>query len=237
MNDLVVSSDKQFSRTLFGLNRTEVYNYLNQVSTACEDMKFQIQVLKEQNDKLSDTNRDNVLKIRDIQDEVTEAQRKTDKVNVELEAALKQITELKKELAASKKRTEVLTDELKKAGIPVPADAMDATTTTSAKAGTAKTEAPKSAKTAPKKDTSKDIFADMRNEAAAEKKAAADKRAADKKAAEDKKKAAAKPDTSKTSSADIFDDDEVYAGEVEIEVDESMLIGSDDDADEGFSFL
>lgn len=235
MNDLVVSSDKQFSRTLFGLNRTEVYNYLNQVSTACEDMKFQIQVLKEQNDKLSDTNRDNVLKIRDIQDEVTEAQRKTDKVNVELEAALKQITELKKELAASKDRAEILTDELKKAGIPIPAEAT--TAATSAKAGTAKTEAPKSAKTAPKKDTSKDIFADLRNEAAAEKKAAADKKAAEKKAAEDKKKAAAKTDTSKTSSADIFDDDEVYAGEVEIEVDESMLIGSDDDADEGFSFL
>ena len=29
MNDIVVSSEKQFGRALFGLNRNEVYTYLN----------------------------------------------------------------------------------------------------------------------------------------------------------------------------------------------------------------
>ena len=36
MNDIVVSSEKQFGRALFGLNRNEVYTYLNQVRSAYE---------------------------------------------------------------------------------------------------------------------------------------------------------------------------------------------------------
>ena len=45
MNDIVVSSEKQFGKALFGLNRNEVYSYLNQVRSAYEELQLQIQVL------------------------------------------------------------------------------------------------------------------------------------------------------------------------------------------------
>ena len=90
MNDIVVSSEKQFGRALFGLNRNEVYTYLNQVRSAYEELQLQIQVLKEQNDKLSDSNRDNALKLYNLQNDITEAKRKVDRSNVEVESLKKE---------------------------------------------------------------------------------------------------------------------------------------------------
>lgn len=249
MNDLVVSSDRTFSRALFGLNKAEVYSYLNQISSAYEELQLQTQILREQNDKLSDSNRDNALKIYNMQEDIKEAQRKTDKANVELQAAKKQIDALKQELAdakketaAAEKRIKTLTDELIKAGGSGNSDSTDSEEDTSSKesafsfdstvddASDKKKEdnvvfadEPKTESKAeePKKGTF-DIFADMRNDVAAEKA---------------KAEAAASSFNSTVSSANNFDDDEVYAGEVDIEIDESKLIGNEDDEDEGFSFL
>lgn len=243
MNDLVVSSDRTFSRALFGLNKGEVYTYLNEISSAYEELQLQTQILREQNDKLSDSNRDNALKIYNMQEDIKEAQRKTDKANVELQAAKKQVEALKKELedakketAAAEKRIKTLTDELIKAGGSVTVEDVAETKHTpeaeepvkaaeTDKSGSdhvSSTESKTETKVEEKKNQGYDIFADMRNDVAAEKAKAA---------------ASAAKDTSTVSSANNFDDDEVYAGEVEIEIDESMLIGNEDDEDEGFSFL
>lgn len=276
MNDLVVSTDKQFSRALFGLNRNEVYMYLSKVSTSYEELQLQIQVLKDQNDKLSDSNRDNALKLYNIQGELTEAQRKTDKATIELEAALKQISALKKELADAERRIQKLTDELIKNGSEVSAPEKepevkrdpftpkpifdDVKTPEPPKeepvkeepvkeevvkedpifTEPVKEEAPKQEevkiefKTETKTEPVKDLFADLRSQAAAEAKA---EKSEPFFSMQSDKVVTPKPDTSTTSSANNFDDDEVYAGEVDIEIDESMLIGNDDDEDEGFNFL
>ncbi len=240
MNELVVSSDRTFSRALFGLNKNEVYTYLNQMSSAYEELQFQTQVLKEQNDKLADSNRDNALKIYNMQTDITEAQKKADKAKVELDAAKKQIEALKKELEDSKKETlaaekriKTLTDELIKAGGSGKVDedsssvGVDvAESKVEEKAEEKIVEADKAAAEEKKEEPKKpfDIFADMRKDVAEEK-------------AKAKAAAASAKDTSTVSSANNFDDDEVYAGEVEIQVDESMLIGNEDDEDEGFNFL
>lgn len=229
MNELVVSSDRQFGRALFGLNKAEVYNYLNQVSSSYEELQLQIQVLKNQNDKLSDSNRDNALKLYNIQGELTEAQRKTDKANVELEASKKQVAALQKELAAAEKRIQKLTDELIKAGSAVSEEPVKET---KPEVEESKGFTPKPIfEDEPKKEAPKDIFADLRSQAAAER---VEEHA---KVTPDPVVITPQPDISTTSSADNFDEDEVYAGEVEIQVDESMLIGNDDDDDEGFTFL
>lgn len=239
MNELVVSSERTFSRALFGLNKNEVYTYLNQMSSAYEELQLQTQVLKDQNDKLADSNRDNALKIYNMQTDITEAQRKVDKAKVELDAAKKQIEALKKELedakketAAAEKRIKTLTDELIKAGGATKDDADSASNADADLFGSKVEE--KTVDTEPiiaeepKEEPKKpyDIFADMRKDVAEEKAKAKAKAAV-----------ASEKDTSTVSSANNFDDDEVYAGEVEIQVDESMLIGNEDDEDEGFSFL
>lgn len=241
MNELVVSSERTFSRALFGLNKSEVYTYLNQMSSAYEELQLQTQVLKDQNDKLADSNRDNALKIYNMQTDITEAQRKADKAKVELDAAKKQIEALKKELedakketAAAEKRIKTLTDELIKAGGSTKGDA-DSASDADADLFGSKVEEKTEEKTVdtepviaeePKEEPKKpyDIFADMRKDVAEEK-------------AKAKAAVASEKDTSTVSSANNFDDDEVYAGEVEIQVDESMLIGNEDDEDEGFNFL
>lgn len=234
MNELVVSSDRQFGRAIFGLNKSEVYSYLNQISSSYEELQLQIQVLKDQNNKLSDSNRDNALKLYNIQGELTEAQRKTDKANVELEASKKQVVALQKELAAAEKRIQKLTDELIKAGGAVAEEPV--------KERKPEAEAPKGFtpkpifEDEPKKEAPKDIFADLRSQAEAERKE--QESMAAETSAVPEPEAAPQPDISSTvASANNFDDDEVYAGEVEIEVDESMLIGNDDDEDDGFTFL
>jgi predicted RNase H-like nuclease (RuvC/YqgF family) len=226
MNELVVSSDRQFGRALFGLNKTEVYQYLNEISSSYEELQLQIQVLKDQNDKLSDSNRDNALKLYNIQGELTEAQRKTDKANVELEASKKQVAALQKELAAAENRIQKLTDAVIKSGAEVPDEPAEPVKTESTES---KGFTPKPIfGDEPKTEKPKDIFADLRSQAAAER---ADS------AVKEEPVTAVEPDTSTTSSANNFDDDEVYAGEVDIEVDESMLIGNSDDEEEGFTFL
>lgn len=264
MNDLVVSSDKKFSRALFGLNRNEVYMYLSKVSSSYEELQLQIQVLKDQNDKLSDSNRDNALKLYNIQGELTEANRKTDKATVELEAALKQIAALKKELADAERRIQKLTDDLIKNGGEVSAE--ESSKPSESKfdpkeftpkpifddevkpepkkeepivVEPVKEEAPKKeeVKFETKNEPVKDIFADLRSQAAAEKAEAEKAKEEPFFSMQSDKVVTPKPDTSTTSSANNFDEDEVYAGEVDIEIDESMLIGNDDDEDEGFNFL
>ncbi len=241
MNELVVSSDKQFGRALFGLNKAEVYNYLNQISSSYEELQLQIQVLKDQNNKLSDSNRDNALKLYNIQGELTEAQRKTDKANVELEASKKQAAALQKELAAAEKRIQKLTDELIKAGGSVTAEPVKES---KQEAEETKGFTPKPIfEDEPKKEAPKDIFADLRSQAAAEQmkeqeKANSDPIVTPEPSVISESVVTPQADTaSSVSSANNFDEDEVYAGEVEVEVDESMLIGDDDDDDEGFTFL
>ena len=76
MNEIVVSSDRRFSRAILGLNKTEVYSYLNEISSAYEELQLQIQVLKDQNNKLSDSNRDNALKLYNLQNDITETQKR-----------------------------------------------------------------------------------------------------------------------------------------------------------------
>ena len=233
MNEIVVSSERHFSRAILGLNKTEVYSYLNEVSSAYEELQLQIQVLKDQNNKLADSNRENALKLYNLQNDITEAQKKTDRANVELEAAKKENAALRRELDAAEKRISKLTDDLIKTGADI------------AEAEKPKTEEPKVEETKgftpkpifdteekkaeepkaeePVKEEPKDIFAELKDLAAKEKEA--------------KQEAAAETVDNTASSVDVIDEDEVYAGEVEIVVDESMLIGNDDDDDEGFTFL
>lgn len=233
MNEIVVSSDRRFGRAILGLNKNEVYAYLNQISGAYEELQLQIQVLKEQNNKLSDSNRENALKLYNLQNDITEAQKKTDRANVELEASKKECAALRKELAEAERRISKLTDELIKAGANSEEIKQDETTT-SDKTPKEETKGftPKpifdfddveKKKEEPKAEAPKDIFAELKDIAAKEN--------------AEKKKAEVKPESNTASSAEIFEDDEVYAGEVEVKVDESMLIGNDDDDDEGFTFL
>ncbi len=233
MNEIVVSSERHFSRAILGLNKTEVYSYLNEVSSAYEELQLQIQVLKDQNNKLADSNRENALKLYNLQNDITEAQKKTDRANVELEAAKKENAALRRELDAAEKGISKLTDDLIKTGADI------------AVAEKPKTEEPKVEETKgftpkpifdteekkaeepkaeePVKEEPKDIFAELKDLAAKEKEA--------------KQEATAETVDNTASSVDVIDEDEVYAGEVEIVVDESMLIGNDDDDDEGFTFL
>lgn len=227
MNEIVVSSDRRFGRAILGLNKAEVYAYLNEVSSAYEELQLQIQVLKDQNNKLSDSNRDNALKLYNLQNDVTEAQKKTDRANVELEAAKKECAALRKELEAAEKRISKLTDELIKAG----SGAADPLEEEKPKREEPVAEETKGFTPKPifdveeevkKPEGPKDIFAELREIASNEAKQA-------------------KPEVTESqpadSGTDAFDDEEVYAGEVEIKVDESMLIGNDDDEEEGFTFL
>lgn len=220
MNDIVVSSEKQFGRAILGLNRNEVYTYLNQISGAYEELQLQIQVLKEQNDKLSDSNRDNALKLYNLQNEITEAQRKYDRANVEMEAAKKESRALRQELDAAERRIQKLTDELIKAGGEGTVSQPSESRREEPKAEPPKDETPKSGGI-------KDIFADLRREAAQEKKE------------EEAKEKPVEPTVTVEAAEPMISEDgeEIYAGEVEIKVDESMLIGNDDDEDEGFNFL
>lgn len=220
MNEIVVSSDRQFSRAILGLNKAEVYAYLNQISSAYEELQLQIQVLKDQNNKLSDSNRDNALKVYNLQNDITEAQKKTDHANVELEAAKKECAALRKELAAAEKRISKLTDDLIKTGADIPAEEKpkaEAVEPEEEKGFTPKPIFDEPKKEEPKKEEPKDIFAELRDIASNER----------------KQREAAR---SQAEASDASED-EIYAGEVEVKVDESMLIGNDDDDDEGFTFL
>lgn len=225
MNDIVVSSEKQFGRAILGLNRNEVYTYLNQISGAYEELQLQIQVLKEQNDKLSDSNRDNALKLYNLQNEITEAQRKYDRANVEMEAAKKESRALRQELDAAERRIQKLTDELIKAGGEGTVSQPSESRREEPKVEMPKAEPPKDE--TPKSGGIKDIFADLRREAAQEKKE------------EEAKEKPVEPTVTVEAAEPMISEDgeEIYAGEVEIKVDESMLIGNDDDEDEGFNFL
>lgn len=227
MNEIVVSSDRHFGRAILGLNRTEVYAYLNQISSAYEELQLQIQVLKEQNNKLSDSNRDNALKLYNLQNDITEAQKKVDRANVELEAAKKESAALRKELSAAEKRISKLTDELIKTGADIPVEEKKKSTEASAGEGTGFTPKPifdfdaaVKKPEEPRKEGPKDIFAELRDIASSE-----------------KKQAEAAKIQPEASDAGTSGDEEVYAGEVEIVVDEGMLIGNDDDEEEGFTFL
>lgn len=217
MNEIVVSSDRQFSRAILGLNKSEVYAYLNQISSAYEELQLQIQVLKDQNNKLSDSNRDNALKLYNLQNDITEAQKKTDRANVELEAAKKECEALRKELAAAEKRISKLTDDLIKTGADIPVEEKPKAENVDSEEGKGFTPKPIFDFDEPKKEGPKDIFAELRDIASSEK----------------KQKEAARSQTEAAGASE----DEVYAGEVEVKVDESMLIGNDDDDDEGFTFL
>ena len=215
MNEIVVSSDRQFSRAILGLNKAEVYAYLNQISSAYEELQLQIQVLKDQNNKLSDSNRDNALKLYNLQNDITEAQKKTDHANVELEAAKKECAALRKELAAAEKRISKLTDDLIKTGADIPVE--EKPKAEAVEPEEEKGFTPKPIFDEPKKEEPKDIFAELRDIASNERKL----------------REAAR---SQTEASDASED-EIYAGEVEVKVDESMLIGNDDDEEEGFTFL
>ena len=224
MNDIVVSSEKQFGRALFGLNRNEVYTYLNQVRSAYEELQLQIQVLKEQNDKLSDSNRDNALKLYNLQNDITEAKRKVDRSNVEVESLKKENRSLRQELDAAERRIQKLTDELIKNGGELKTE--EPVKREEPRSTVVKPERPEpifaeSIQEEPEAGNIKDIFADLRKEAAQE-------------AAEEKKP---EPVVKEAEPITSEDGEEVYAGEVEVKVDESMLIGNDDDEDEGFNFL
>lgn len=272
MNELVVSSDRTFSRALFGLNKVEVYTYLNEISSAYEELQLQITVLKDQNNKLADSNRDNALKLYNLQNDITEAQKKSDLANAELEAAKKEAAALRQELEAAKKRITKLTDELIKANAN--GGSSDEAAQTVAEKKTEETVSIKQESETgftPKpifgeeesvkaKEEPKDIFAELRNIAAQEKQPADEPKKPEPVMEEPKKsesvieevkipdsfiqeikipdslkeKIKAEP---KVSSAANIEEDEVYAGEVEVKVDESMLIGNEDDEDEGFNFL
>lgn len=226
MNEIVVSSEKQFGKALFGLNRNEVYSYLNQVRSAYEELQLQIQVLKEQNDKLSDSNRENALKLYNLQNEITEAQRKTDRSNVEVEALKKENRSLRQEMDAAERRIQKLTDELIKSGGEMSTEEPERRRDPR---GTVEKPAPEPIAAEPvqeeaaKTSAIKDIFADLRREVAQE--TAAEEQEPEKTIA------------GETEPISSEDGEEVYAGEVEVKVDESMLIGNNDDEDEGFNFL
>lgn len=226
MNEIVVSSDRRFGRAILGLNKAEVYAYLNEISSAYEELQLQIQVLKDQNNKLSDSNRDNALKLYNLQNDITEAQKKTDRANVELEAAKKECTALRKELEAAERRISKLTDDLIKTGADIPVEEKTSHVEVEPEKESGFTPKPifdfdepvKKAEES-KQEGPKDIFAELRDIASSEKKEA-------------------ETVQSQTESSDVdTSEDEVYAGEVEIQVDESMLIGNDDDEEEGFTFL
>ena len=119
MNEIVVSSEKRFSKAILGLNKNEVYMYLSQVSSAYEELQLQIQVLKEQNNTLSDSNRENALKLYNLQNEVTEAQKKADRTNAEAESLKKENASLKRELETAERRISKLTDDLIKTGADI----------------------------------------------------------------------------------------------------------------------
>lgn len=230
MNEIVVSSEKRFSRAILGLNKAEVYAYLNQISSAYEELQLQIQVLKEQNNTLSDSNRENALKLYNLQNDITEAQKKTDRANAECEAAKKECSDLRRELQAAERRIGQLTDALIKAGDGA-ADVLPKAEPEEKAAEERKGFTPKpvfeedqNAKE-PGKGGIKDIFAELRQKVSSEK------------AAEDHVKK--EEPTEQTVVEDTLNagGEEVYAGEVEVKVDESMLIGNDDDDDEGFTFL
>lgn len=231
MNEIVVSSDKRFSRAILGLNKTEVYAYLNQISSAYEELQLQIQVLKEQNNTLSDSNRENALKLYNLQNDITEAQKKTDRANAELETVRKEASNLRRDLQAAEKRISQLTDALIKAG--------NGTSDMIPEAEEPPVEENKGFTPKPifeeerkpeesDKGTIKDIFAELRQKADSEK--AAENNA-------DREESAVQTGTEGSVEVSDADGEEVYAGEVEVKVDESMLIGNDDDDDEGFTFL
>lgn len=273
MNELVVSSDRTFSRALFGLNKVEVYTYLNEISSAYEELQLQITVLKDQNNKLADSNRDNALKLYNLQNDITEAQKKSDLANAELEAAKKEATALRQELEAAKKRITKLTDELIKANASGGSSDEAAQMVAEEKA-----EETISIKREPEigftpkpifgdeepvkaKDEPKDIFAELRNIAEKEKQSVEEPKKPEPVVEEPKKfepeieevkipdsfiqeikipdslREKVKMSEPKVSSAANVEEDEVYAGEVEIKLDDSMLIGNEDDEDEGFNFL
>lgn len=226
MNEIVVSSDKRFGRAILGLNKTEVYDYLNQISSAYEELQLQIQVLKEQNNKLSDSNRENALKLYNLQNDVTEAQKKSDRANAELETLRKENASLKRDLDAAEKRISKLTDELIKTGADIEVTKPEESR---------KAEEPEEKGSTPKPEGGfKDIFADLRSASAKEEKEETGK---EEKATEEPSKAAAADSPDSNESIESPDGEEVYAGEVEVKVDESMLIGNDDDEEEGFTFL
>lgn len=231
MNEIVVSSDKRFSRAILGLNKAEVYAYLNQISSAYEELQLQIQVLKEQNNTLSDSNRENALKLYNLQNDITEAQKKTDRANAELETAKKEASNLRRDLQAAEKRISQLTDALIKAGNGA-SDMIPKAEVPSAEENKGFTPKPifeeEKKPEEPGKGTIKDIFAELRQKAESEKSA---------KDNSGKVESAVQTGTENPVEASDADGEEVYAGEVEIKVDESMLIGNDDDDDEGFTFL
>lgn len=221
MNEIVVSSDRRFSRAILGLNKTEVYSYLNEISSAYEELQLQIQVLKDQNNKLSDSNRDNALKLYNLQNDITETQKRMDRVNVELEAAKKEKEALHKELEAAEKRIAKLTDELIKASADSGQSDEETGEQMTEKDPKAFTPKPVFETEESKKEKPKDIFAELRDIAKKEAEQQAEKEA----------------DRADASSADVIQEDEVYSGEVEVKVDESKLIGNEDDEEEGFTFL
>ncbi len=230
MNEIVVSSEKRFSKAILGLNKNEVYMYLSQVSSAYEELQLQIQVLKEQNNTLSDSNRENALKLYNLQNEVTEAQKKADRTNAEAESLKKENASLKRELEAAERRISKLTDDLIKTGADIESEPVktEASPVEETVAETKKEYTPDPIFAEPeKKEESvnnggfRDIFADLRSSVAKE--------------AEQEKKEDVQTAAAVDTGAE--DDDEVYAGEVETKVDESMLIGNDDDEEEGFTFL
>ena len=230
MNEIVVSSEKRFSKAILGLNKNEVYMYLNQVSSAYEELQLQIQVLKEQNNTLSDSNRENALKLCNLQNEVTEAQKKADRTNAEAESLKKENASRKRELETAERRISKLTDDLIKTGADIEPEPVktEASPVEETVAETKKDYTPDPIFAEPeKKEESvnnggfRDIFADLRSSVVKE--------------AEQEKKEDVQTAAAVDTGAE--DDDEVYAGEVETKVDESMLIGNDDDEEEGFTFL
>ena len=234
MNEIFVFSEKRFSRAILGLNKAEVYAYLNQISSAYEELQLQIQVLKEQNNTLADSNRENALKLYNLQNDITEAQKKTDRANAECEAAKKECSELRRELQAAERRIGQLTDALIKAG-DGSADILPEAEPEVKPAEDNKGFTPKPVFEEDKKSGAsgtggiKDIFAELRQKASSAKETV-----------DSVKKEASTVQTATEASADgtlNADGEEVYAGEVEVKVDESMLIGNDDDDDEGFTFL
>lgn len=224
MNEIVVSSEKRFSKAILGLNKNEVYMYLSQVSSAYEELQLQIQVLKEQNNTLSDSNRENALKLYNLQNEVTEAQKKADRTNAEAESLKKENASLKRELETAERRISKLTDDLIKTGADIEPEPVktEASPVEETVAETKKDYTPDPIFAEPVNNGGfRDIFADLRSTVAKE--------------AEQEKKEDVQTAAAVDTGAE--DDDEVYAGEVETKVDESMLIGNDDDEEEGFTFL
>ena len=159
-----------------------------------------------------------------FQNDITEAKRKVDRSNVEVESLKKENRSLRQELDAAERRIQKLTDELIKNGGELKTE--EPVKREEPRSTVVKPERPEPifaepVQEEPKAGNIKDIFADLRKEAAQE-------------AAEEKKP---EPVVKEAEPITSEDGEEVYAGEVEVKVDESMLIGNDDDEDEGFNFL